>query len=494
MRTIAVVHQLSDWPLSVPGLEVVTAREYLVDPTWTLERRVRVFNLCRTYTYQSEGYYVSLLAEGRGHRPFPDLRAVLDMKSRWRVRQIDEELDALVQKSLADLHGDRFTLSIYFGTNLARRHERLAQRLFAQFPAPLQRAHFVRDHDDDRRWHMTSIAPIALRDVPASHLDQVAEAAAAHAGRRRRDSRTHGSGRYDLAILVDPNEELAPSDARALARFRRAGRNVGFDVQMIERGDYARLAEFDALLIRETTAVDHHTFRFAQRAESLGIVVIDDPQSILRCTNKVYQAEALRLHDVPTPRTLIVDRVDVDAIVDAVGLPCVLKSPDGSFSRGVVKCKTAEEVALKAADMLADSDLVLAQEYLPTEFDWRIGVLGGQALYACRYLMATGHWQIVKPGRGGYRYGKVEPVPLAEAPEDVVATAVRAAGVIGAGLYGVDVKVAGGRPYVIEVNDNPNLDAGCEDRELGDELYRRILQNLLTRVRSRKAASAQNPS
>ena len=34
--------------------------------------------------------------------------------------------------------------------------------------------------------------------------------------------------------------------------------------------------------------------------------VIDDPQSMIRCTNKVYLAERLSAERVPTPRTLVV--------------------------------------------------------------------------------------------------------------------------------------------------------------------------------------------
>ena len=44
------------------------------------------------------------------------------------------------------------------------------------------------------------------------------------------------------------------------------------DVELIEKKDYARLGEFDALLIRETTAIDHHTYRYATKAESEGLV------------------------------------------------------------------------------------------------------------------------------------------------------------------------------------------------------------------------------
>lgn len=488
MRTIVVVHSLKDWPLAIAGAELVTASAYLTDPQWTRERGVRVFNLCRSYAYQSQGYYVSLLAAGRGHRPFPDLRTVLDMKSRHHVRVVDEELDELIQVSLADIHADRFQLSIYFGNNLARRHQRLAQRLFALFPVPLQRAHFQKRD----RWRMTSIAPIGFRDVPESHRDFVAQAAAAHFGRKRKQARTALGARYDLAILTDPQERLAPSDKRALARFRRAAQQVGFDVQMIRPDDYGRVAEFDALFLRETTAVDHHTFRFAQRAEAEGVVVVDDPTSIVRCSNKVYQAEALELAGVPVPKTWITDRVDVERVVATIGLPCVLKHPDSAFSQGVVKCADKDQLEQQMTRILEESDLVLVQEYLPTEFDWRIGVFDGDVLYACRYLMARGHWQVIKrTEQGKFRYGRVEPVPLDQVPGSVLDVAVRAARVIGNGLYGVDLKiVAGGRVVVTEVNDNPNIDAGCEDAILKDELYRRIMRGLLARVQAKKRKDA----
>lgn len=483
MRTIAVVHDLNDWPFQVPGLEAVPARNYLIDPRWPAERGLRVFNLCRSYAYQSEGYYVSLLASARNHRPFPDLRTILDMKSRHRVRTVDEELDTLIQKSLADIQGDRFDLSIYFGQNLAQRHSRLAQRLFAQFPVPLQRAHF--SHNE--RWRMTSIAPIAMRDVPQSHRDLVTEAARDHVGRRRRLSRQQPDASYDLGILYNPQEELAPSDPKALARFRRAARHVGFNVQMIQKDDYSRVSEFDAILLRETTSVDHHTFRIAQRAEAAGVVVIDDATSILRSSNKVFQAESLARHNVSIPRTMIVGHADIESIKEKIGLPCVLKSPDSAFSQGVFKCSTDDELVSQAKRILTESDLLVAQEYLPTGFDWRIGVFAGDALYACRYLMAQGHWQIVKRTKAGkLRHGKVEPVPLDKVPPTVLKQALRAAAAFGDGLYGVDVKEIGKKIYVTEVNDNPNIDAGCEDALLGDELYRRIMQGMIDRVRANK--------
>jgi glutathione synthase/RimK-type ligase-like ATP-grasp enzyme len=36
--------------------------------------------------------------------------------------------------------------------------------------------------------------------------------------------------------------------------------------------------------------------------------------------------------------------------------------------------------------------------------------------------------------------------------------------------------------FVIEVNDNPNIDAGVEDATLGDGLYRLILEEFIRRI------------
>ena len=80
---------------------------------------------------------------------------------------------------------------------------------------------------------------------------------------------------FDLAILVDPDEKLPPSDARALTLITRALAKQEIHAELIRKDDFKRLNAFDALFIRETTSVMHHTYRFARRAEAEGLVVID---------------------------------------------------------------------------------------------------------------------------------------------------------------------------------------------------------------------------
>ncbi len=247
------------------------------------------------------------------------------------------------------------------------------------------------------------------------------------------------------------------------------------------------MLEFDALFIRETTAIDHHTYRMARRAEHEGLVVIDDPLSILRCTNKVFLAELLQKNKVPIPKTIVAHRGNSDAIITELGFPCVLKSPDSAFSLGVVKVKDEDELHAQLKILFGESELVIAQQYMRTDFDWRIGVLDGRGLFACKYHMARGHWQIAKHVDGkSTKWGKFETVPIELAPRKAVATALKAASLIGDGLYGVDVKVCDDAAYVIEVNDNPNLDSGVEDAILRDELYRRIMESFLRRIERKK--------
>jgi glutathione synthase/RimK-type ligase-like ATP-grasp enzyme len=128
---------------------------------------------------------------------------------------------------------------------------------------------------------------------------------------------------------------------------------------------------------------------------------------------------------------------------------------------------------------------VLAQEYLYTDFDWRIGVLNGRALYACRYYMARNHWQIYNHGSSRFFSGGFDAMATFEVPRRVLQAALKAASVVGTGLYGIDVKEVDGRAYVLEVNDNPSLDHGVEDHYLGEELYMQIMAEFLRRMELR---------
>jgi glutathione synthase/RimK-type ligase-like ATP-grasp enzyme len=487
MQILIVVNDPQDWTLSIPGVELVAARVYLTDPRYSLMRRVRVFNLCRAYRYQSVGYYVSLLGEARGHKPQPSVATIQDMKLQTLARLYSEDLDELIQHCMRPIRSNRFALSIYFGRNLAKRYGRLSLLLFNLFPAPLLRAHFVRD--EEGAWRLQRIAPIPASEIPASHQAFVTEAAQAYFSGQRRRVRSRPM-RYDMAILFNATDKIKPSNARAIDKFIKAGKQLSIDAQIVDKSAIGRIAEYDALFIRETTSVNHHTYRFSRRAAAEGLAVIDDPDSILKCTNKVYLAQLLERYKISAPKTLIIHRDNRADIVRELGLPCILKQPDSSFSQGVVKVSTEAQLEDMVERLLEKSELIVGQEYAPTDYDWRVGVIDGVPLYVCKYHMAKNHWQIVKHENDGETdYGKIETISLAATPKEVIDTAVKAAGLIGDGLYGVDLKQIGDRCHVIEVNDNPNVDASFEDAVLKEQLYLTIMESFLRRIENRSGRS-----
>lgn len=482
-RRLVVVDHARDWRTPDGDCTVIEADDFLAG--CASDEGALVINLCGSYKYLSVGYYCSLMAQARGQQVLPSVKTINDL-SRKAIYTLDTgELDRALNEALGGAGGVpmpvAFSLDIRFGMTDYAPLAALARSIFDTFPAPLLRVDFARGD----AWHIAAIrmhGPGALGD---SERSSCAALAAAWEGLPRRAPAARRY-RYRIAMLHDAHEELAPSNPAALARFAAVGRELGLEVAPVSRLDFSHLAEFDALFIRETTAINHHTYLFAKKAESEGLVVIDDPSSILRCTNKVYLADLLRRHGIPTPLTLTLQKVDAGALaaIEArIAYPMVLKIPDGAFSRGVVKVHDADEFRRVAQELLRQSALILVQEYLYTDFDWRIGVLNRQAIFASKYFMSKGHWQVAKRDASGKaEFGMAAAVPLGEAPPELLDYALRAANLIGDGLYGVDMKMTPRGPVVIEVNDNPNIDAGAEDSVLGDELYRIVLRDFVRRL------------
>jgi glutathione synthase/RimK-type ligase-like ATP-grasp enzyme len=479
---IVVVDRRADFKWDDAGHPVVTAREYLSRPDAFMSRYPRIINLCRDYDYMSFGYYCSLLAEARGERVIPSVSTILDLskKSIYGLALEDlEELLEKVAKKPGQVPAGPFTLYVFFGFTEEERYQDLAHQVFDLFRCPLLKV----EVETKPKWRIASIRPVPVNEIKPEQEALFAKALNAYTRTAWRPPKSKPPARYYMAILQNPQEQLPPSSTRTLQKFVKIAEPMGLEVELIEKKDYSRLAEYDALFIRETTALDHHTYRFAKKATYEDMVVIDDPTSILRCTNKVYLAELMRANRVPTPRTLVVDRVRMAEIDIELGYPLVLKIPDGSFSRGVFKVETKQELKDVAADLFKRSELIIAQEFIPTKFDWRIGVLNSRPIYACQYFMSRNHWQIVKyTASGRFSEGGCKTIAVEDAPPAVVETAIKATRLIGDGLYGVDLKETERGPVVIEINDNPSIDMGVEDAVLKDELYRIILGEFIRRL------------
>jgi glutathione synthase/RimK-type ligase-like ATP-grasp enzyme/gamma-glutamyl:cysteine ligase YbdK (ATP-grasp superfamily) len=521
-RVIVVVSDPSDAAGLPEGL-VTSAGRYLEGGAEVAEPGAVVVNLCRSFRYGSTGYYVSLLADARGQQVLPRVETSEGMGEPYGLFRALQEagiptVDAAemsVRRRMADVpqpaapppaagddappaafhpplvrcpetslrpaaEGEVAETLAVLGRTEDPRFRVAARTVFREWPVPLLRIQLVFEEEE---WKVCGVAPESPH-----HLDDEGRRLLSHALAdtrrvfRRGTAEPRETRRASIAVLVDPDDIFSPSSPETIDRLERVAARMNVHVHRITLGELRRLPEYDALFIRVLTGVSEPAFQFALRAEALDMPVVDDSQSIIRCGNKVFLEELLRREGIATPRSRIITPHTPWEAVAELGFPFVVKLPDGSFSNAVHKVVSREDYAERSAEMFRRSPLILAQEWLPTEFDWRVTVLDGKLLFAARYFMARGHWQIRSEQKGTERYGRVEAVPRAQAPREVADAAIRAAALIGDGLYGVDLKETPNGPVVIEVNDNPNLDVGYEDAADGNAVYEDLVEFFVRRI------------
>lgn len=482
-KTIVVVdsdhHQLDG-----EGLMVISFKHYLADYPKANEPKTRVINLCDTEHYLSRGYYCSLLAEAREHRVLPGVGTINDL--RHISGQGPSNLAFNAPANLSELveADNPFELFIFFGWVEQDSWKKQARHLFDTYPAPILYCRIKQD-SAGMLLHLEHYAYSKLTALQQQQFIQRLRLFTELVWRKRP---SHRRQRWDMAILINPDEINPPSDHEAIKRFIKAAAKVGINAETITAHQSSQIAQYDALFIRETTAIDHHTYYLSRKSEQEGLVVIDDSTSILRCCNKIFLHDAFSYKGVPSPKTKVITdcaKDDLDIIEQEFDYPLVLKMPEGSFSIGVFKINNRKELVQKLTELLNATSLILAQEYLYTDFDWRIGVLNGRAIYACRYHMANNHWQIYNHNSRRYFSGDSETLPTFEVPKVVLDAALKACAIIGRGLYGVDIKQKENHVYVIEVNDNPSIEHKVEDLYLGNELYMLIMSEFVNRLENR---------
>ena len=339
MNKYVVVNQPEKWSFSIENIKVISSQEYLTNPKYSLLKKARIFNLCKDYSYQSKGYYVSLLAEARGHLAIPKVKNLVDLKTLKLVRLVSDEFDDVIQQSLKNIKSQEFTLSIYFGQNVAQKYKELSSLFYKHFQVPFLRIKF----NHTTKWNIQSIKVISESEIPEDHMQSVHVFANQYFSKKRYDTAKISNSDFDLAILVNPHDPAPPSNAKALKKFIEVAEKMNIYVEIIEPKDLSRLSSFDALFIRQSTEVNNEAYAFARKAQQSGIAIIDYPDAILKCCNKVYMAEALQNANIATPKTVIVHKDNRNNVIEQTGLPCVLKAPDSTFSFGVKKAKTEDE-------------------------------------------------------------------------------------------------------------------------------------------------------
>ena len=285
----------------------------------------------------------------------------------------------------------------------------------------------------------------------------------------------------NLGIFVDRKTLSNAEQLTALIRCRDVAEGMGHHVDFIFPVDINKIPHMDALFIRARTDPMNVTYVAARIAEFHGMPVIDDPRSIQICSDKVNMYSHLIKNNISLPKTIFLSKNDltverVTQMFDELGSSLILKEPSTSFSLRVEKVDDIAAFFKVARRFIKLSDWIIVQQYIQSRYDWRIGVLDGNLLYACKYTIPSDTFKIQASVNGHLVYCGVESVKPEQVPPHVIRLGIDAANAIGRGLYGVDIKNVNGDAYVIEVNDNPSIESG------EDDCYPRVFEQIVSHL------------
>jgi len=285
-----------------------------------------------------------------------------------------------------------------------------------------------------------------------------------------------------IGIFVDRQTLSYSKKLSMLMRFREVAESLGHRPYFIFPVELKKIVKLDGLLIRSRTDPLNVSYVAARMATLHGIPVIDNPEAIRVCSDKVNMYLHLMQAKVPIPRTELLVRKEIvpsDArdCFERLGSPVVLKEPSTSYSNRVKKVHRVEDFLQTAHAYLKMADELVVQEYIESEEDWRIGVLNGRFLFASRYVLPRESDQEQAVDSEEIPYYGIEMMREDEVPGGAIDLAIHACKVVGSGLFSVDIKERKGNMYVIEVNDNPSLESGEE--EFYPDISERIIVELL---------------
>ncbi len=279
-----------------------------------------------------------------------------------------------------------------------------------------------------------------------------------------------------LACFVEAYNFKDRSERGALSKFRSTAEYMGHSFEFIFKDKIQDIPDYDALFIRATTDPGNSAYIASRLAQQHGLRVIDDPHSIMTCSNKAILHDLFLKNNIPSPGSVLFsgDENVIDDIFNRLGTPVIIKTPYTRFSSHVEKANNREEFIKISKRFLRKSKVIIVQEYIKSDFDWRVGILQNEILYLCKYCIPEGGWKVRSKINGRNVWGDTIAVPRESISPELKKLSINLSKCVGDGLYGLDVKETDAGYKFIEINDNPSIYEGYEDAADRD-IYEKII-------------------
>ncbi|MBP6052973.1 MAG: 30S ribosomal protein S6--L-glutamate ligase [Pseudomonadales bacterium] len=210
---------------------------------------------------------------------------------------------------------------------------------------------------------------------------------------------------------------------------------------------------FDAIIPRIGASITFYGTAMVRQFEMMNTFSVNESVAISRARDKLRSMQLLSREGIGLPVTGFAHSPDdIDHLISEVGgAPLVIKLLEGTQGLGVVLAETK-----KAAESVIQAFMGLDANILVQEFikeskgcDIRAFVIDGKVVAAIQRTAAEGEFR-----SNLHRGGKASLIKIT--PEER-STAVRAAGVMGLNMCGVDMLRSNHGPVVMEVNSSPGL-------------------------------------
>jgi|TARA_B100001093_G_scaffold201279_1_gene193373 RimK family alpha-L-glutamate ligase len=196
----------------------------------------------------------------------------------------------------------------------------------------------------------------------------------------------------------------------------------------------------------------------AQNLEKDGYKLINSVKCNEICNDKWFNYTVFQRENIQTPKSILI-RHSEDALraADKLGnkFPMILKTTVGSIGVGVMFVESAKSLSGIVQLLYRENKYIdiLLQEYIKTDYDVRVIVVGGKVMGGMKRPIVKGDF------RSNVSQGS-EP-EIHELTELEISESLRAAKAVGGDVVGVDFIPAKNRdkdkPFFIEVNSNPGL-------------------------------------
>lgn len=216
-----------------------------------------------------------------------------------------------------------------------------------------------------------------------------------------------------------------------------------------------KLGSFDAILPRISNSMTRYGCAIVRQFEMQGTWTTSSSIAITRARDKLRAAQILTKAGIDTPRTFVSrNTTDIDALLDHIGVPMIIKLATGTHGNGVVLADTkkAAKSALQAFYLYnEDGTNILLQEYIKESAgtDIRAFVVGGKVVASMQRQSLDDDFR-----SNLHKGGEGKAIKLTDHEKKI---AVRAAKAMGLHIAGVDLMRSTRGPLVLEVNASPGF-------------------------------------